>query len=530
MANFKWRISFLIFPEFLLSDSYTIQHLILCLIIKLIAISTHSFPILSNIEFNIRNLSSLDSTNEMFYPLSLSFYTTLDSLISMFPKDLLQTTTTGKKLWNVLIQSLYSTTWNPAELLSPMSTKHTQMFSQKDIFIIGSFPSLPEEYNVFFSRDVQYYGLQQLSTLFFKQILTPDLTKSLFSNSICLVWLNTNDKLSRQTLSLQKYIKTIFFINKSEILSMHNLLSPYELSQINSIPFNSLGNVSSTYSLLEIFGISSLQSKVYKNDLILRNLSSIVSDKFFRLLIYGASQDIILPLNTIKIVLSLQPSKISFLNYFDFDNVFYVAQHFPCNFFTSNQHYFAMITEKDGTSAFVLLSFLSQFIGYYTFIHKFSFSSLAICRLKMSDSPHISGNISFPCVHLPPFSSQMLFHSFIISVRTYTPDITLSVNHDLLDLIENDHIVNQHSSFTNLYLFSRPSSSKFFVYLNALNSFSGVGVFNAVNYELVDGVPESAFDNDNLLSILIHSVQKTPEFTLKVKAFVSNLNKKVGLV
>ena len=529
---FKWRILFLIFPEFLFSNSFTVQHLILCLIIRLIATSMHSFPTLTNIEWKIHKLSSLHSMNEKFYPLSLSIFTTLNSLISLIPKDAIQTDTTGQKLWNILIQSLYSPTWNPAELFSPISRKHKHIYSRKCIFIIGSFPSLPAEYNVFFSRDVRYFGLEQLSALFFEQILTSDLTKSLFSNSIRLVWINTNNNLSRRTLSLQKCIKVIIFIHKSEILSIHNLFSFYALSQLDPLPFNSsLEDVSSTYSITGIFGISSLQSRVYKNVSFFRSFNNVVSSKFIRLLNHITSPVHILTLNSIKIILCLNCSKTSLLTFFDFDHVFSVASHFPCNLSIFNQLYLALFTERNGSTAIVLLNFHSQFIGYLTFINMCNFLPLATFHFNLFDSPnsHFSDNISFPFVNLPPFSSQMLFHSFILSFRMYTPDITLFCAHGLLELIESDHVSNQHSLLANLYLLSRPCSSKFLVHLYNLHAFSGIGVFDAVNDELLDCEQESILVSVNHLSLLIHSVQNTSQFALKAKLFVNNLSKKVRL-
>ena len=530
---YKWRFLFLIFPEVTFSDSPNIQRLILCIIIKLVSISTHSFPILSNIEWNMHKLTSLDSANEKFYPLSLTTFINLDSLITSSPEGCLQTTTTGQKLWNVLIQSMYSPTWNPAEILSPISRKDTQIFSRKQIFIIGSFPSLPEEYNVFFSRNVQCFRLQQLSTLFFDQVLTPDLTKSLFSNSIHLVWINTNANMSKLTLSLQKVIKEIFFINKSEIHSVHNLHSLFAFSQLDTLPFTfSMGTFYSTYILWGIFGILSLQSRVYLQDLFLPKLNNIVSNKFIRLLNHSTSPGNVLSLDSIKIISCLKSYKISFLTFFDFDYVFFLSYHHPCNFSNSNQHYLAIITEKNGATAIVLLNFLSEFIGCYTSIHIFKFLSLALFRFKLYDrlNLHISNSISFPCVNLPPFSSHMLFHSFIFSLRRYTPDVPLPRNHDLLELIDNDYVRNQHSSFTDLYVFSRPCSSKFHVHFNNLRTISGIGVSHTVKGELVDSELESIFNDVNNLSILIHSVLYTPEFTSKANVFVSNLSKTVSFI
>ena len=474
----KWRLLFLISPEVLSSTHVPIDHLILSLLLKCFVLSTTSLPKLSNIEWNIHLLaSSLNLMNRNFLPLSTTSVNTLIIKLSNFVKSEKNIKSINSQdLWNGLIQSLYSPSWDPAEILSPVKRTFKSLNCRRTIFIIGSFPSSQEQINSFFTTKKNCLEIKKLSSLFLKEVLPPDLNKSLSSQCIHLIWINTNPHVSPISTALQKSIKQIKFVC-IRLLYPSNISTPplpfIRFNDFNSLPVASTNSTNYPCTLHLLDRNCSIQAKIYSFNLLIHLLTVDICQRFIAKQDVSVSFPLTSSVNSVlsvRLLACIKAPILDILNLFDLDLVSFIT--FPN---------ISQISSMD----YDFLIFISNVNGdsYIAFMRLFS-NRIAYC-FKITEICVLPPKLGFPTKYVPMITKSDLrvspilvdidfinnfslkeFAYFLLSPvysfcytnsSSFLPTSSTSPEDtDLLDWIENDLVVYQNTSLKELYLRTRP--------------------------------------------------------------------------
>ena len=551
----KWRLLFLISPEVFSSTYFPIENLIFSLILSCFVLSTASFPTLSNIEWNIHLLaSSLNLMNRNFLPLSTNSLNTLITKLSNFSKSKIDISgINSQDLWNGLIQSLYSPSWDPAEILSPVKRTFKCFNSRKCILILGSFPSSLEEINSFFTTNKNCFEIKQLSSLFLREVLPPDLNKSLSSKCIHLIWINTNPNLSSISIALQKSIKQIQFFCVRCFYPTHNSNPLLPCLQLNDFKtFFPVVTTNTTYHpcTLQLFdSLLSIQAKVKPFDSISFMLSDDICHQFLSKLYCNVSLNFTYNkffVLFIRVLACLRSPIIDVLNLFNFEQFSFITCPQILQITDFNYNFLILISNADGFSSLACLTIFSDCIAYFSMIAEKSFVVPKLIFLEMMPIITRSDFIVSPTSDEVDFVNNFQLKEFIYFLLSpvysfgdtlFNPILptssTLQGDSDLLDWIENDLIVGQNTALRKLYLKTRPCPCDPILQLVQLRSSMYTLNIESVKSEATNIVINSSNDRIDAccktLSDLINTIHDAEEFSDKVYSLLVSINAKVCL-
>ena len=550
--GFKWRLLFLISPE-VLSNRIPIDHLIFSFLLKCFVLSTASIPTLSNIEWNIHLLSSLNLMNRNFLPLSTnSLNALMVKLFNLYSSSKSFKSINSQNLWNGLIQSLYSPSWDPAEILSPVKRTFKSFNCRKSIFIIGNFPSSQKEISSFFTTNNNCLNIKKLSSLFLKEVLPPDLNTSLSSQCIRLIWINTNPYVSTVSIMLQKSIKQIKFLYVGLLYPSNSSTPLLPFLQFNDIsaPFP-VANTNSTYypcTLLLVDCIHSIQARIHSLYYIHSMLPDYVCQRFLAKLDSNKSLFLANKIDSVlsvRVLACMKSSIMDILNLFNLDLVSFITCPKLSQITNLNNDFIILISREVGVSYLAFLRIDFHCIAYCfmvterpVFLPKFGFLHKTvpiIGKLDLTVS-HITKDtdleISFPVKEFTNFLLTPVY-SLVNNISKSFPPTSSILQGDtaILDWIENDLVICQNTSLNELYLKTRPYPCDAVFQLNQLRS-----SMHTLNIESVrsEGLQiDMNSDNGRIdmccktLCDLMSTIHDLKEFSEKVYSLLKSISAKV---